>query len=118
MKFIISVLCTAALAFALSLYMPWWAIGIAAFLVAFFIPLRTYVSFLAGFIAIFLLWTTLCLIISSANDDLFAHKFSMLILQVDNPILLILITGLLGAIVAACAAATGSLARKLFVREK
>lgn len=116
MKFIIAIICTAASAFALSLFMPWWSIAIASFIVGFFLAQKNYVSFLVGFIALFLLWTILCLIISSGNNDLFSHKFSLLILQKDNPILLIIATGIIGGTVAGFAGLAGSMARKIFVK--
>ncbi len=116
MKFIVSFLLTALLSFALGLYMPWWSIAIAAFVVAVFIQQRGWLAFLAGFLSLFLLWGIMSLMISNANNSIMAHKISMLFLKVDNPILLILVTALIGSIVAGFAGLTGSLARSIFAK--
>ncbi len=70
-------------------------------------------SFLAGFVALFLLWGGLSWYISSSNNDLLAHKVSLLILKMDSPMLLILATALIGALVAGLAALSGSFVRRL-----
>lgn len=56
MKFFVSLLLTALLSFAACLYLPWWSIALAAFLVAALVPQKPFRSFLAGFAALFLLW--------------------------------------------------------------
>ncbi|MEP7236384.1 MAG: hypothetical protein ABI685_00905 [Ferruginibacter sp.] len=112
MKFFISLILTILLSFALCLFLPWWSIAIAAFLVAALIPQKPGKAFLTGFIALFLLWGGLSFWMSNNNDHVLAHKVSQLILKMDNPILLILATALIGAIVAGCAALAGSYLRK------
>ena len=112
MKFIVSLILTAVLAFAACLYFPWWSIAPAAFLVASVIPQRPGISFLTGFIALFLLWGGLSLWISQNNDHLLAHKVSQIILKMDNPYLLIFITAFIAALVGGLAALTASFIRK------
>lgn len=114
MKFLVSLVLTAILSYALSLFLPWWSIAIAAFLVAIFIYQKGWASFLSGFISLFLLWGTLSFIISTYNNDVLAHRVSVLFLKTDNPLLLILVTALIGAVVAGLSALTGSLARRAF----
>jgi len=112
MKFIISLVLTALLSFAACLFLPWWSIAIAAFLVAALIPQKPGRSFLTGFISLFLLWGGLSFWISKSNEHILAHKISVLVLKMDNPYLLILATALIGALVAGFAALTGSYLRK------
>lgn len=112
MKFFISFVLTILLSFALCLFLPWWSIAIAAFAVAALIPQRPGKAFLTGFIALFLLWGGLSFWISNNNDHILAHKVSQLILKMDNPIVLILATALIGALVAGFAALAGSYLRK------
>jgi hypothetical protein len=69
-------------------------------------------AFLCGFGALFLLWTLLGLWISSNNDHILAHKVSVLFLKTDSPFLLILVTGLIGGLVAGFGALTGSFIQK------
>ncbi len=113
MKLIVSILLTALLSFALSLYFPWWVIAIAAFVVAAAIHQAPWKAFLSGFLALFLLWTIMAWWISSENNNIMAGKVSMVVLNNNNPVLLMLLSGLIGGLVAGFAALSGSLARKL-----
>jgi hypothetical protein len=112
MKFFISLILTILLSFAACLFLPWWSIAIAAFVVAALIPQKPLKAFLTGFIALFLLWGALSFWMSNNNDHILAHKVSQLILKMDNPYLLILATALIGALVAGFAALAGSYLRK------
>ncbi len=111
MKFITSILLTAFLSFAACLYLPWWSIAIVAFIMAIIIPQKPIVSFITGFIALFLLWAGLAWGISANNGHLLAHKISMIILKIDSPSALIFLTAFIGAIVTAFAALAGSYLR-------
>jgi len=99
------------LCFCACLFLPWWSIAIASFLVAAIIPQTPLVSFITGFIALFLLWGTLSFWISTNNNHILAHRVSLLIFNVDNPFLLIIATALIGALVAGFAALTASYIR-------
>jgi hypothetical protein len=112
MKFLTSILLTALLSFAACLYLPWWSIAVVAFIVAAVIPQKPGKAFLAAFIALFILWFGLCFYMSNANDNILAHKVSMLIIKMDNPYLLMLVTALIGALVGGLAALSGSFLRK------
>ena len=112
MKSIISIIRIMLLSFCVCLYFPWWSIAIAAFLVAALIPQTPLVSFVAGFIALFLLWGILSFWISTNNNDILAHRVSLLIFQTDNPFLLIISSALTGALVAGFAALTASYLRR------
>ncbi len=112
MKFLSALILIALLSFAACLYLPWWSIAVAAFIVALVIPQHPGKSFLAGFLALFFLWGALSYWISSKNENLLAHKVSLLIFKMDNPYLLILATALIGALVAGFAALSASFLRK------
>lgn len=112
MRFIVSLILIAGLSYVLCLFLPWWSIAIAAFVVSAFIPQKGFASFLSGFIAMFLLWGTLSWMINAANHELLAHRVSLLVFKSDNPLLLILLTSLAGAIVAGIAALAGSFVHK------
>ena len=112
MKFLISLILTALLSFGFCLFLPWWSIAIAAFIVAVLIPQKPGKSFLTGFISLFLLWGGLSFWISNNNEHILAGKISMLILKTDNPYILILITALIAALIAGFAALAGSYLRK------
>jgi hypothetical protein len=112
MKFTISFILTILLSFAFCLFLPWWSIAIAAFVVAALIPQKPAKAFFTAFTALCLLWGGLSFWISNNNDHLLAHKVSQLILKMDNPVLLVLATALIGALVAGFAALAGSYLRK------
>lgn len=112
MKFIISIILIALLSFAASIYFPWWSIAVVAFAVAALIPQSPGLSFLAGFLSLFLLWGLLSFWISSSNEHILAHKVALIILKIGNSYLLMLATGLIGGIVAGFAALTASYLRK------
>ena len=111
MKFFVSILLMMMVSFASCLYFPWWSIAVACFLIATLIPQKKGIAFLTGFIALFLLWGGLSFWISSNNQHVLAHRISQLILKKDNPLSLILVTGLIGAIVGGISSLTGSLMR-------
>ncbi len=112
MKFIISLFLIAILSFAACLFLPWWCIALVAFLVLAFIPQRPLLAFLCGFFAVGLLWAVLSFYISSKNEHLLAHKVSLLILNMDNPLFLIIITAFIGGLVAGMGALTASFMRR------
>lgn len=113
MKFIASLVLIMLISFTASIYFPWWIIAIASFVVSAIIPQTALMSFISGFVALFLLWGLLSFIASYQNDHILAHKISMLILKTDSPYLLMLVSAFTGALVAGFAGAAGSSLRKL-----
>jgi hypothetical protein len=116
MKFFITILLIAALSFAACLFLPWWVIAITAFIVAFAIPQKAELAFLAGFTALFILWAGMSFYMSSANGNLFVHKMSILFLKMDNPTVLYILTGLIGGLVAGFGSLSGRLLKKMMVK--
>ena len=112
MKFAASILLTALLSFIICLYMDWWTIAIIAFIVAILIQQPPLQSFLTGFIALLLLWGGLAWWINMKNENVLAHKMAVLLPFGGSTFLMILVTAMIGALVAGCAALAGSYARK------
>ena len=113
MKFLYTIFLIAILGYALGLYLPWWSIGVAGFIVAAWLFPRPQHAFLAGFISVLALWGGLTLGRSIANDHILAHRFSQMLLQRDSPLLLVGVTALTGALVAGLGALSGSLFRNM-----
>lgn len=111
MKFFISLLLTAFLSVVACLYLPWWSIAIVVFLVYAFIPQSSGASFLSAFLALFLLWGVLSLYISIQNHHILADRVSLLILKIESPALLILLTALIGGLIAGLAGLAASFLR-------
>lgn len=112
MKFIVSLFLIILLSFIACLYFPWWSIAVVAFIVSAVIPQSAWMSFITGFCALFILWGSLSFWISNNNDHILAHKISLLIFKTDNPYLLIMVSALIGAVVAGFGGMTGSYLRK------
>jgi hypothetical protein len=113
LKYILSILVTALVAFVSGLYLPWWGIALAAFLVSVTIPQKPAYSFLSGFLGVFLLWEVLAWWIDSKNGSILSRKIAAIFGLGHSPLLLILITSLAGALVAGFAALAGSYCNKL-----
>ena len=111
MKFLTAVVLTALLAFIGGLYMPWWSLAIAAFLVAILIHQKAGKAFFAGFLGVFLLWAGLAWWIDMKNDGYLSKKIAQLLPMGGSKVALILFTALIGALVAGFAAMTGSFLR-------
>jgi hypothetical protein len=109
MKFIVALLLTAVLAFIGGLYFPWWSIAVAAFVIGLLVRQKAWLAWLAGFLGLFLLWVLLAWLKNAPNDGLLSGKIGELLGIGNNPVLLIIITGFLGGIVAGFAALTGSM---------
>jgi len=108
MKFILSTLLTAALAFIAGIWLPWWSIAIVALAVAILLRLSPGYGFLAGFLGIFLCWALTASWIDVQNDGILSSKVSQLLPLGGSRLLLILVTGLVGGLIGGFAALTGS----------
>lgn len=114
MKFIVSAIITAALAFGLGLYFPWWTIVIAGMLTGFFIPQHWGLSFLSSFTGVFLFWGLMAFFISFSNDHILAKRISLLVIKNDSPYLIILLTAMIGGLTAGLSATTARTLLNLF----
>ena len=113
MRFAVSVILTALLAFSACLFLPWWSIAATSFIVAAFMGQRALLSFFAAFTGVFLLWGVMALLISGNNGHLLAGKVGVLMFKQSSAFLLILITALVGGVVAAFAGLAGYYLRSL-----
>src|SRR5581483_2474423 len=107
-KFIVTTVLIALLGFIGGLFLPWWTIAVAAFVVSALIPQRPLAAFLAGFVAIFLLWGGMALVIDIANGHILATRVAGVLPLQGSSTLLLLITGLVGALVGGGGALTAA----------
>lgn len=114
MKFLSALILTALLAFACGLYgiLPWWSFAITSLMVAVAVHQKAGKAFLAGFLGLFLLWSVLAFLKDSANDHLLATKVAQILPLGGSYIVLIVVTGIIGGLVAGLAALTGSYLRQ------
>jgi hypothetical protein len=88
-------------------------IAVASFLVSAAIPQRPAFSFLSGFLGVFLLWEVLAWWIDNKNNGILSQKVSVLFGMGGSSVLLIVITSIIGALVAGFGALAGSYQRRL-----
>lgn len=112
MKIITSIFLTALMAFVAGLYLPWWSVALAAFVVALVIRQRSFTSWLSGFSGVFILWAVLAQWIDLKNQHLLSQKIATILPLNGSSVLLVLITALLGAIVGGMGALSASYLRK------
>lgn len=108
MRFLLATLLTATLSFIAGLYLPWWSIALVAFLVALLIKQTIGWAYLAAFTAIFILWGGLAGLIHVRNQGVLSRKVAQIFPLNGNAFYLILVTAMIGALVAGFAAMSGS----------
>lgn len=111
MKFLVAIILTALLSFISGLFLPWWGIAVAALLVAVVIHQKAGKAFLSGFLGVFLLWAALAWWIDMKNNGVLSERMAHLLPLGGSRLLLILVTGLVGGLVAGFAAMSGSFLR-------
>lgn len=110
MKFIVSLLLTALLSFTAGLYLDWWSIAPAAFIISLCIRQAPGRAFLTGFLALFLLWGGMAWIIDGRNESVLSHRIAQLLGFGSSSFSLIFVTALIGALVAGFASLAASYA--------
>ncbi len=111
MKFVLSIILNAVLVYLGGLLLPWWSLVPIIFLISAILNQNNIASFLSGFLAIFCLWAGMAWIIDQQNHQILSQRIANLLPLQGNSFLLILITGLIGGIVAGLASLSGSLLR-------
>ncbi|MBX2966909.1 MAG: hypothetical protein KF845_12240 [Cyclobacteriaceae bacterium] len=109
MKFTVQLVAIVIMSWLLELFLPWWSIAIAGFLGG--VAFKSKSNFLAGFIAIALLWFLHAFIIDLQAAAPLSEKIAAL-LMVKNKVLLFLVTAVIGGLVGGFATLTGSLLKK------
>ena len=113
MKFITAIILTALLAFISGLlsFSPWWGFAVTSLIVALLVHQKAGKAFLAGFLGLFLLWGGLACWIDMKNNGVLSQKIASVLPLGGNSILLIVVTGVAGGLVAGFAAMSGSYLR-------
>lgn len=122
MRFVLILLLVFILSFAACHFFPWWSVVIASGLVGLMFSQKrrrkrferkrkSNYSFLAGFIAVFILWAGMAFFLNQANDSYLSLRISQLIIPSEgegNAILLIFASGILGGLLGGFGAMTGT----------
>jgi hypothetical protein len=100
-----------------SFVLPWWIVAIISFLAALWIAKGSANAFWSAFVAIFIVWILQAMFKSVPNDQILATRVANMLPLGGHWILLVLITGLIGGLVAGMAGLTGALFKKTFAKE-
>ncbi len=112
MKFLIQILAVIIICLVLQLFMPWWVAAIAGFIAGIAFSNTSFNAFVTGFIGVFLVWSAYALWLDSQNASILSSKIAVLF-SVKQPVLLLLITGLIGGITSGLGGWAGNEIRKI-----
>ena len=97
---------------------PWWSLIPVAMLIGFLTAPKNKSPFLAGFLAMFILWGAWSFYIDLQNDSILSERVIRLFPLPSNAISLILLTGFLGGLINGFAMLTGDIFRRFFLPEE
>jgi hypothetical protein len=109
MKFLFQTLAIIILAYILQLYLPWYYIAVAAFAMGYL--LKSKANFLAGFLAIALLWVLKAWMSDSVATTDFTERVAA-IFTLPEKEWLFMVTAIIGGLVGGFAALTGGLLKR------
>lgn len=112
MKFLVQILIVIVTCLVLQIFMPWWAAAVAGFVVGLAFNNPSFKSFSIGFIGVFIVWATYAFLLDVQNASVLSQKIAVLF-SVNQPVLLLLITGIIGGITGGLGSWAGNEARKL-----
>jgi hypothetical protein len=116
MKFIVATLLTILLSFLGGVYLPWWSVAIAGFVIAVLVRQRSWYSFFSGFLGVFLIWLAISAWVSYKNDGVLASRMASVLPAGGSTLLLMLLTGFIGGLIGGMGALTGSYLRSTSTR--
>ena len=115
-KSLLQIVLTIILSYFVLQYLPFWAMAVVAGMVSFFFHHNySIVSFLAGFVAGFLLWTVYTYTLNDENLGQLSGKMGELFQTGGS--WLVYISGLIGGLLGGFGALTGTFAIRLFEKK-
>jgi len=117
MKFVLKIILIISLSYFLQPHLPWWIIGVIPFLLSIIIKTNGASSFFSGFLSIGGLWFYISYNIDLETHSILTEKIASLF-TLNNSVYLILITSLIGAVVAGLGGLSGYTFIKLFEKKK
>lgn len=104
---LIKIIAVAALAFVLAMFLPWWGAALAAFAVELLLGKEGGKAFLTSFLGIFILWLVAALYIDAQNNHILSAKMASVLPLGGSYIVLVLVSAIIGGLVAGVAGAAG-----------
>jgi hypothetical protein len=112
MKLFVRIILIGGLTYFLSFYFPWWIVTVVAFAVGALIPGGGLNVFISGFLGAGIVWLGYAWKLDEANNSSFSSTIVQLFPIPQDPIFLVVVSGLAGALCGGLGALTGSLLRK------
>ena len=109
-RFLLSVILIAVLSALAEQWLPWWAIAVVSFMVAFVANQRPGKAFLMGFLGIAIFWLVDCIMHDIANEHILSTRMAALF-HLPNYALFIVVTLFIGGLVGGLSAWAGALLR-------
>jgi hypothetical protein len=100
------------------LFLPWWGMVAGCILGGYLTAPMNRAAFMAGFISVFLIWGGLALYLDLQNDSILSSRVIRLFPLPQWPVILVLITALIGGLTGGLACKTGELLRRFTWKEK
>jgi hypothetical protein len=107
MKFSIQIIITIAACFLFQIFFPWWTMAIGALGVAVVVGNKAWISFVAGFVGVGILWFGMAYYIDQTTHSILTEKVNKLL-----PLNSFVLTTLIGGLVGGFAALTGALLKQ------
>ena len=108
MKLISAIITVIILSAILENFLPWWTIAPVSFIVAYLFKLKWHNAFLAGFLGLFLLWAGMAFFIDHSNEHILSDKVSVLFFKSVKPFAVVIMSGVIGGLVAGFGGLAGS----------
>ena len=115
MRFIIPVALIALSSYVAEQFFPWWSVVICAFFTTLLIQTDHLTAFMSGFTGVSFLWMLIAAIIDVKTNAILSSKI-MLLFGLKSPIIMILLTGLMGGVAGGLGALTGHNLRLVLLR--
>ncbi len=117
MKLIARIILILSISYLASSYLPWWCLLVVAFWVGFTIPGNSINQFIGGFLGGGILWITYAWLLDIRTESILSDKMVKLF-PFEDPIVLLVFSGLVGAFGGALGALSGNSFRQLFLKKK
>lgn len=117
MKLIIRIIIIGALTYFLLPFSAWWMCMLIAFTICAISPSSGLNAFIAGFLGVGLTWMGHAWSLDVQNNSAFSGKIAE-IMQLNDPIFLVLATGAIGGIAGGFSSLTGTTFRQMFLKQK
>lgn len=99
MKFVLQLVVTLLLSLLVQTFLPWWTMTLVAFVAGYYFNLNGFLSFLAGFLGVGLLWLLRALYMDHATQAILSEKVNNL-MPLNVLVMMVLVGGLVGGFAA------------------